>query len=41
MIGVLACADSKCSDTMEPVLRNISIDIKPGQKVGVCGRSGR
>jgi ATP-binding cassette subfamily C (CFTR/MRP) protein 1 len=28
------------SDTMEPVLRNISIDIKPGQKVGVCGRSG-
>ncbi|CAM1501751.1 Fc.00g037350.m01.CDS01 [Cosmosporella sp. VM-42] len=28
------------SDDTEPVLHNISLTIKPGQKVGICGRSG-
>ncbi|KAI9148264.1 ABC multidrug transporter B [Paramyrothecium foliicola] len=28
------------SDTMQPVLHNVSIKISAGQKVGICGRSG-
>lgn len=29
------------SDGMESVLKGVSVSIKPGQRVGVCGRSGR
>ncbi|KAK1504420.1 uncharacterized protein CCOS01_16872 [Colletotrichum costaricense] len=27
-------------DETEPVIRNVSLTIQPGQKVGICGRSG-
>lgn len=26
--------------TLPPVLKNINIDIKPGEKIGICGRTG-
>jgi ABC-type multidrug transport system fused ATPase/permease subunit len=29
------------NEDMPPVLSNVSLDIKAGQKVGICGRSGR
>ncbi|KAF6821893.1 ABC multidrug transporter [Colletotrichum plurivorum] len=32
--------DAKYSIDDEEVLRNISLSIKPGQKVGICGRTG-
>lgn len=28
------------SDSQEPVLREVSLNIKPGMKLGICGRSG-
>ncbi|GKT96370.1 LOW QUALITY PROTEIN: ABC transporter [Colletotrichum tofieldiae] len=28
------------SDATDPVIRNLSLTIRPGQKVGICGRSG-
>ncbi|KAK1701087.1 putative ABC multidrug transporter [Colletotrichum godetiae] len=28
------------SNETEPVLRNVSLTIEPGQKIGICGRSG-
>lgn len=32
---------SLCSATAEPVLKEFSLAIAPGQKVGICGRTGR
>ena len=31
----------KYEETSEPVLRDITLSIKPGKKVGLCGRTGR
>ncbi|XP_038072989.1 putative ABC transporter C family member 15 [Patiria miniata] len=31
---------ARYADDLEPVLRNITVDIKSGQKIGVCGRTG-
>ncbi|XP_022080967.1 ATP-binding cassette sub-family C member 9-like isoform X2 [Acanthaster planci] len=28
------------AEKLEPVLQNISLDIQPGQKIGICGRTG-
>lgn len=30
-----------CNSTSEPVLRDISLKVNPGQRVAVCGRTGR
>ncbi|RGP79933.1 canalicular multispecific organic anion transporter 2 [Fusarium longipes] len=32
--------DVQYEHTTEPVLRGLSFDIKPGEKLGICGRSG-
>lgn len=31
----------QCRDESAPVLNNVTLTFKPGQKIGVCGRSGR
>ncbi|XP_038068240.1 ATP-binding cassette sub-family C member 8-like [Patiria miniata] len=28
------------AEKLDPVLQNISVDIQPGQKIGICGRTG-
>lgn len=37
----LELEDSDNSDAVDLVLRNISMSIAPGEKIAICGRSGR
>ncbi|KJK85018.1 hypothetical protein H633G_11151 [Metarhizium anisopliae BRIP 53284] len=39
--GAIALRNLVAADESEPVLKGVSLTIQPGQKVGVCGRSGR
>ncbi|KAK9440292.1 ABC transporter, transmembrane domain, type 1 [Metarhizium brunneum] len=38
--GAIALRNLVAADESEPVLKGVSLTIRPGQKVGVCGRSG-